>query len=170
MSIASKYTQAQAQAVNEVIIDGVSFGYLTDENAERIISIIRGMQDGKPLQAQAPTKAPTKAKAQPKAEKAEKVFNDCDVSITQVALKGKVAFTIAGNEVGRSGAKAYIKAHGFAWDGSIVGANGKANVFVGTPAQAKEVGLTTKSTKIHVPAEWVKKASEQKAEKKAKKA
>lgn len=167
MSIAAKYTQAQAQAVNEVIIDGVSFGYLTDVDAERIISIIRGMQDGKPLQAQAPTKAPTKAKAQPKAEK---VFNDCDVSITQVALKGKVAFTIAGNEVGRSGAKAYIKAHGFAWDGSIVGANGKANVFVGTPAQAKEVGLTTKSTKIHVPAEWVKKASEQKAEKKAKKA
>lgn len=164
------YTQTQAQADNEVIINGVSFGYLTDTDTERIISIIRGMQNGKPMQASTPVKAP-KAKAQTKSEepKPVKTFDDAVIGITPIAVKGKVAFSIA-NVPGRNGAKLLIKSKGFAWDSTLKGADGKANIFVGTPAQAKELGITAKSTSLNVPGEWIQRASEAKAEKKAKRA
>ena len=158
------YTNTQAQADNEVIINGVSFGYLTDADTERIISIIRGMQDGKPLQAQAPTQAPKKAEP-----KAYEPATDVQVPITPVkAGTGKVAFTL-GYGAGRAGAKLAVKNAGFAWDASYADDKHKG-AYVGTTAQAKALGITAKSTKLTVSAQWVQAGRDKAAEKKAKKA
>ena len=153
----SKYTQVAQVADNEVVINGVSFGKVTNTDAERIISIIRGMQD-----MSTPTQVSKPERKREELAPAEDVV----LKITPVAVgKGKVAFTL-GYGAGREGAKAYIKSVGFAWDGTIDCGNGKHNAYVGTTAQAKELGLTSKSTTLNVPAQWVQ-AGRDKAQAKA---
>ena len=161
----SMYTQAQV-ADNEVVINGVSFGKLADKDAERLITIIRGMQSGTPVQASTPAKAPAKASKKPvELAPAEDVVLD----ITPVtAPKGQVAFTLGwGN--GRGGAKLMVKDAGFAWSEALAG-EGHKGAWVGTTAQAKKLGITAKSTKLTVSATWVQAGRDKAAEKAAKRA
>ena len=45
------FNQTTNKADNEVIINGFSFGFLTDKDTERLVSIIKGMQNGTEIKA-----------------------------------------------------------------------------------------------------------------------
>lgn len=49
------FNQTSNKADNEVIINGFSFGFLTDKDTERLVSIIKGMQNGTEIKASKPT-------------------------------------------------------------------------------------------------------------------
>ena len=124
---ASKYTQTQV-ADNEVTIAGVSFGKLTNTDAERIIAIIRGMQAGAE-----PGSARTQAsKPEPKREYEPATDVTLPITVTK-CTKTQFAFTL-GYGGGRAGAKLLIREAGFAWNADL-------KAYAGTPTQAQALGL-----------------------------
>lgn len=137
----------------------------TLENDEKAILLQALIALGSsPVSAPAPTPTPAQRKPLPEAE-------DVTIPVTPVkAERGKVAFTLGyGN--GRGGAKLMIKNAGFTWDSSLADDTRKG-AWVGTTAQAKSIGLTTKSKTLNVSAEWVQKGrdkAEAKAERRARK-
>jgi len=160
---ASKYTQTQV-ADNEVTIAGVSFGKLTDTDAERIIAIIRGMQSGaEPGNARTQAQA---SKPEPKREYEPATDVTLPITVTK-CTKTQFAFTL-GYGGGRAGAKLLIREAGFAWNADL-------KAYAGTPKQAEALGLalakgnaTLKVSAASVQAGRDKAAA--KAERKAKRA
>lgn len=149
-------TQAQVLADNEVVINGHSFGKLTDTDTERLITIIRGMQSG--ISVGTPTQA-----SKSKQERTYDPATDVTLPIAVVkATKTKFAFTL-GYGSGRAGAKLLIKQSGFAWDAD-------AKAWAGTPANAEKLGLTKDSTTLAVPADSVQAGRDKAAAKAAKRA
>lgn len=58
-----KFNVANQKADNEVVINGTSFGFLTDADTEKLIGIIRGFQSGTPNSTESkPVKATKKRK------------------------------------------------------------------------------------------------------------
>lgn len=145
-------------ADNEIMINGVLVARLSDDDAQRIIDIIHGLQSGKTTRA----KRDYNADPLPPAK-------DVTLPLTQVkAGRGKIGFYALHGEA-QAGAKLMVKAAGFAWDTSF--ADEKHNgAWVGTTAQAKTLGLTASSKELVVTAEWVQAGRDAAAKRTAKKA
>ena len=122
------------------------------------------------------TLTPTSVAQQPTVAKPERDYSDLgeakDVELPITVIKGagsgKLAFAL-GFGAGREGGKLCIKDAGFAWDESLADGTHKG-AWVGTTAQAKALGLTSKSTTLTVPAKWVQAGRDKAAAKAARKA
>ena len=113
-------------------------------------------------QVSAPTPAPVQTPAP--APKAYAPVADHDINIEHVSVgRGKYGLRIGYMGGGHAGAKLMVKDAGFAWDDTL-------KAWVGTTAQAKALGLTAKSTTLHLPAQWQQAGRDKAAAKAARKA
>ena len=113
-----------------------------------------------PAQVSAPAPAPVQAPA----PKAYAPAADHDINIEYVSAgRGKFGLRIGYQGGGHAGAKLMVKDAGFKWDDTL-------KAWVGTTAQAKALGLTSKSTSMHLTAEWVQAGRDKAAAKAARKA
>lgn len=91
---------------------------------------------------------------------------DETLKLVTVPVKGKIAFRALKGE-GSYGGKLMVKDAGFEWHPEL--ADDKYHgAWVGTTAQGKKLGITSKSTEIVVPKAWVQAGRDKAAERKSK--
>lgn len=119
---------------------------------------------GAPAQAQ--VSAPKKPKKRDyEADPLEEAKDVVRKVVTVPAGKGKVAIRALGKGDGAFGGKLMLKDAGFTWDKNLADDKYKG-AWVGTTAQAKSIGLTSKSETLTIPKAWVEKGREVAASKK----